>query len=45
MGKNTRMLSVLRQLDLPEQERLEDGVKYLEVKLAAEPSRQLVNKP
>ena len=36
MGKNTRMLNVLRHLDLPEQERREEGVKYLEVKLAAE---------
>ena len=36
MGKNTRMLSVLRHLDLPEQERLEDGVKCVEVKLTAE---------
>ena len=38
MGKNRRMLDVLRHLDLPEQERREDGVKYVEVELSPEES-------
>jgi GNAT superfamily N-acetyltransferase len=33
-GKNKRMLSVLRHLDLPEQERVEEGEKLVEVGLA-----------
>jgi GNAT superfamily N-acetyltransferase len=36
MGKNTRMLELLRQLELPEQERQEEGVKHVEVKLSPE---------
>jgi len=35
-GQNTRMLNVLRHLDLPEQERLEEGVKCVEVELYPE---------
>jgi GNAT superfamily N-acetyltransferase len=34
-GKNKSMLSVLRHLDLPEQERVEDGEKLVEVELAS----------
>ena len=34
-GKNKRMLSVLRHLDLPEQERVEEGEKLVEVRLAS----------
>ena len=34
-GKNERMLSVLRHLDLPEQERVEEGEKLVEVRLAS----------
>jgi len=33
-GKNKSMLSVLRHLDLPEQERVEEGEKLVEVRLA-----------
>ena len=40
MGKNTRMLSVLRHLDLPEQERLEDGAKMVEIGLSSEETQQ-----
>jgi RimJ/RimL family protein N-acetyltransferase len=40
MGKNTRMLELLRHLDLPEQERRKDGVKYVEVKLSSEENQQ-----
>jgi len=36
MGKNTRMLELLRHLGLPEQERREEGVKYVEVELQSE---------
>ncbi|HZG63155.1 MAG TPA: GNAT family N-acetyltransferase [Rubrobacteraceae bacterium] len=36
MGKNRRMLRLLRHLDLPEEERTEDGVKSVEVKLSSE---------
>ncbi len=36
MGKNTRMLRLLRHLNLPEKERKEDGVKSVEVKLSSE---------
>src|SRR5829696_7969101 len=32
-GKNKRMLNVLRHLDLPEQERVEEGEKMVEVRL------------
>jgi RimJ/RimL family protein N-acetyltransferase len=34
MGKNKRMLELLRHLDLPEQEHETEGVKQVEVKLA-----------
>jgi hypothetical protein len=36
MGENKRMLNVLRHLDLPEQERREDGAKRVEVRLSSE---------
>ena len=36
MGKNTRMLELLRHLDLPEEERKEEGVKHVEVELSPE---------
>jgi hypothetical protein len=36
MDKNRRMLRLLRHLDLPEQERREEGVKYVEVELPPE---------
>jgi GNAT superfamily N-acetyltransferase len=36
MGKNKRMLELLRHLDLPEQEHEEEGVKHVEVKLSSE---------
>ena len=36
MGENKRMLNVLRNLDLPEQERREDGAKRVEVRLSSE---------
>jgi GNAT superfamily N-acetyltransferase len=35
-GKNTRMLNVLRHLDLPEHERVENGEKIVEVGLYSE---------
>jgi len=35
-GKNTRMLNILRHLDLPEQERQEAGEKHVEVELPTE---------
>ncbi len=35
-GENKRMLNVLRHLDLPEQERVEDGEKMVEVVLSSE---------
>jgi GNAT superfamily N-acetyltransferase len=35
-GGNTRMLELLRHLDLPEQERQEEGVKHVEVELPSE---------
>lgn len=35
-GKNTRMLELLRHLDLPEHERREAGVKHVEVELLSE---------
>jgi acetyltransferase len=34
MGKNTRMLELLRRLDLPEQECKEGGVKHVDVELS-----------
>ncbi len=34
MGKNRRMLELLRHLDLPEQEYEQDGVKHVEVELS-----------
>lgn len=36
MGKNTRMLNLLRHLDLPEHEHREEGVKRVEVELPSE---------
>jgi acetyltransferase len=36
MGKNTRMLALLRHLDLPEQEHKEEGIKHVEVELSPE---------
>ena len=40
MHENMRMLNLLRDLDLPESERREDGVKYVEVELqSGEPQR------
>ncbi len=38
MGKNKRMLELLRHLDLPEQERREAGVKHVEVEIASKAS-------
>ena len=38
MGKNPRMLELLRHLDLPEHERVEDGVKHVEVELVSNAS-------
>jgi len=35
-GENKRMLNVLRHLDLPEQERVEDGEKMVEIGLSSE---------
>ena len=35
MGENKRMLNVLRHLDLPEQERREDGEKLVEIGLTS----------
>jgi GNAT superfamily N-acetyltransferase len=37
-GKNTRMLELLRHLDLPEEERKERGVKHVDVELSDEES-------
>jgi hypothetical protein len=34
MGKNRRMLELLRHLDHPEQEYEQDGVKHVEVELS-----------
>jgi RimJ/RimL family protein N-acetyltransferase len=36
MGKNTRMLELLRHLGLPEHERREEGVKHVEVDLVSQ---------
>ena len=38
MGKNSRMLELLRHLDLPEHERVEDGVKHVEIELVSKAS-------
>jgi len=38
MGKNKRMLELLRRLDLPEEERKEGGVKHVDVELSCEAS-------
>ena len=38
MGKNKRMLELLRRLDLPEEERKEGGVKHVDVELSWEAS-------
>ena len=35
-GENKRMLNVLRHLDLPEQERVEQGEKMVEIGLSSE---------
>ena len=40
MGKNARMLNVLRHLDLPEQERREDGEKMVEIGLTSEETQR-----
>ena len=39
-GENKRMLNVLRHLDLPEQERVEDGEKMVEIELFYEESQR-----
>ena len=39
MGKNTRMLELLRHLDLPEQEHKEEGIKHVEIELSPEVAR------
>jgi GNAT superfamily N-acetyltransferase len=39
-GGNNRMLNVLRHLDLPERERVEDGEKMVEIGLSHEGSRR-----
>ena len=39
-GENTRMLNVLRHLDLPERERVEDGEKMVEIGLSYEESQR-----
>ena len=36
MGKNKRMLELLRHLDLPEQEHEEQGIKHVQVDLSPE---------
>ncbi len=40
MGKNRRMLELLRHLNLPEQEHEEQGTKHVEVQLSAEGNNQ-----
>ena len=40
MGKNARMLNVLRHLDLPEQERVQDGAKMVEIGLTSEETQR-----
>ena len=39
-GKNKRMLNVFRHLDLPEQERQEDGEKLVEIGLSSEETKR-----
>src|SRR5918998_3105908 len=39
-GANKRMLNVLRHLDLPEQERVEDGEKMVEIGLSSEETQR-----
>jgi GNAT superfamily N-acetyltransferase len=39
-GENKRMLNVFRHLDLPEQERVEDGVKMVEIRLPSEEAQR-----
>ena len=39
-GQNKRMLNVFRHLDLPEQERVEDGEKMVEVGLSSEETQR-----
>src|SRR5215207_7441304 len=39
-GANKRMLNVLRHLDLPEQERVEDGEKMVEIGLSSEETKR-----
>ena len=39
-GGNKRMLSVLRHLDLPEQERVEDGERMVEIGLSSEETQR-----
>jgi RimJ/RimL family protein N-acetyltransferase len=39
-GENKRMLNVLRHLDLPEQERVEDGEKMVEIGLSCEETQR-----
>jgi RimJ/RimL family protein N-acetyltransferase len=40
-GENKRMLNVLRQLNLPEQERMEDGEKIVQIGLSSEEAQGL----
>ena len=39
-GENKRMLNVLRHLDLPEQERVQDGEKMVEIGLSPEETQR-----
>jgi GNAT superfamily N-acetyltransferase len=39
-GENKRMLNVFRHLDLPEQERMEDGEKLVEIGLSSEETKR-----
>ncbi len=39
-GENKRMLNVLRHLDLPEQERVEQGEKMVEIRLSSEDTQR-----
>ena len=39
-GENKRMLNVFRHLDLPEQERQEDGEKLVEIGLSSEETKR-----
>jgi GNAT superfamily N-acetyltransferase len=40
MGKNKRMLELLRHLDLPEEEHYEEGVKHVEVELSSQATQR-----